>query len=986
VLDPGSPGRLRSRVTAFLLLCVLAAPLGADEKDRPTYIDRVLAAARAGNDEGLRALAADVPGDPWVVVDRLASSGLGAAAPVFAAAVDSRDRGALESYAKSLPLEVPAARRAFSAALALQGRNEVELAVATLRTAAFPERSVGAVRCGVQLGSALTDLGQRDVAEAAYASAAATARSLGWLAGEHAALVGRQWLLEEAARYADMRAVLQRRREIQVRRNSRADLAEIDRELGGVHVAVGTPRRALEPLARAIAYHEAENQPVQGAYARLHLALAHSMRGAFARALSLAEEAERACLEAGEPDGVDYAGYVQLVLLLEIGKTHSAVRLGARLLEGERKREPGQEIAVRLHYVTALAREGRFDEALPQLEHCLALCREHGLPEVASALLHRGLSIRYEQGRYAEALGDCVAAESLAARMSPEAAYAAWGKGLAAIHLPARAEAEGYLNRALALAVEREDADLSAMTHGALAELYLAQGELDAVIEQCHLASKAMDLASAGLSDDEAIVLRSSRERRKVFGYWVQAALRLGGTADLYEAIESGRSRALLAALGGAQAARGLDLPPALADQEADVLADVREQRARYALMRDEGAELAVLRTQKGALQESLDQYLAVAGKIQRVQGRRAGLAGARPVPITALMKQLPSDAAFALFAITPRGAVALVVLSTGARVVRLEGWEALQVAAGRYTSLDRSATEASLTAARRELAAGLIDALELPEGVRTLYVSPDGALSALPWPAVAEMASRRTDVTLLPSASTLLVVGSQDDFGPGRKLALGDPVYETEVGGRSVPWFARGRDLPRLEHSADEVRGITGPQDRVLLRGDASETAVKRELATPSSWDVVHFACHGVMDRDAPSLSSLALTPTETDDGFLTAVEIFQMHVRARLVVLAACDMGRGKLIAGEGVLGIARAFLAAGARRLLVSVWPADDRATTVLMKRFYEERAKSGVGDDEALRRAQHFVRRVEADGTRPWSHPYYWAGWVFWGDAR
>ena len=96
------------------------------------------------------------------------------------------------------------------------------------------------------------------------------------------------------------------------------------------------------------------------------------------------------------------------------------------------------------------------------------------------------------------------------------------------------------------------------------------------------------------------------------------------------------------------------------------------------------------------------------------------------------------------------------------------------------------------------------------------------------------------------------------------------------------------------------------------------------------------------------------------------------------KLVVLSACDVGRGKVVAGEGVLGMVRAFLAARARKLLVSVWAADDKATAELMKHFYAERSKAGVSDQQALARAQEKVR-----SQAPWRHPYYWAGWVFWG---
>ena len=150
--------------------------------------------------------------------------------------------------------------------------------------------------------------------------------------------------------------------------------------------------------------------------------------------------------------------------------------------------------------------------------------------------------------------------------------------------------------------------------------------------------------------------------------------------------------------------------------------------------------------------------------------------------------------------------------------------------------------------------------------------------------------------------------------------------------------------------------------------------------------------------------LSSLALSNAGEDDGFLTALEILRTKIPADLAVLSACETGKGKIVKGEGIVGLTRAFMFAGAPRVICSLWKVDDEATKALMIKFYElwngEAAlskapgaasngsngdgKNGMGCAAALKKAQEYVRdHLDKDGKRHWEHPYYWAAWVLWG---
>lgn len=123
-----------------------------------------------------------------------------------------------------------------------------------------------------------------------------------------------------------------------------------------------------------------------------------------------------------------------------------------------------------------------------------------------------------------------------------------------------------------------------------------------------------------------------------------------------------------------------------------------------------------------------------------------------------------------------------------------------------------------------------------------------------------------------------------------------------------------------------------------VLLGVNASETGLLEGLEKRSRWRAVHLACHGLVDVEQPTRSALALTPAGEEDGFLTSRDLLRANVAADLVALSACETGTGKVYRAEGILGLTRAFMYAGASRVLCSLWKVDDQATRALMVEFY------------------------------------------------
>jgi CHAT domain-containing protein len=158
--------------------------------------------------------------------------------------------------------------------------------------------------------------------------------------------------------------------------------------------------------------------------------------------------------------------------------------------------------------------------------------------------------------------------------------------------------------------------------------------------------------------------------------------------------------------------------------------------------------------------------------------------------------------------------------------------------------------------------------------------------------------------------------------------------------------------------------------------------TATGGEL---SKYRYVHFATHGYLDSERPDLSAVVLSLVDEQgkpqDGFLRALEIYNLNLPAELVVLSACQTGLGKEIKGEGLVGLTRGFMYAGARRVVVSLWNVNDKATADLMTKFYEKMLKQGERPAAALRAAQ-----VEMLRQKQWQSPYYWAAFTMQGEWR
>lgn len=265
--------------------------------------------------------------------------------------------------------------------------------------------------------------------------------------------------------------------------------------------------------------------------------------------------------------------------------------------------------------------------------------------------------------------------------------------------------------------------------------------------------------------------------------------------------------------------------------------------------------------------------------------------------------------------------------------------------------------------------------ALQLPGAGGPLVVSHD--LAMVPSATVVTLVHRR--VSTLPRSAKLLAVVADPVFD-GRDARVSPPVPEVVKYGDAPS----ARRVGRLPFSGEEARRILALVPRAQ-RGEWLDFAATRETVTSSALETyryVHFATHALRDDREPAMSGIVLSLVDRNgrarDGFVRLHDVYNMRLNSDLVVLSACETAVGRQAQGEGLLSLARGFYAAGAARVLATLWKVDDEATAAMMERFYKA-LLAGSSPAGALRQAQGAIRR-----ERRWAHPYYWSGFVLQGE--
>ncbi len=186
--------------------------------------------------------------------------------------------------------------------------------------------------------------------------------------------------------------------------------------------------------------------------------------------------------------------------------------------------------------------------------------------------------------------------------------------------------------------------------------------------------------------------------------------------------------------------------------------------------------------------------------------------------------------------------------------------------------------------------------------------------------------------------------------------------------------------EVSELAWNDDEVSAAAKIfEGRTLTGNQATEPEFKSIV---SDYQIVHLAMHAIVDDENPLNSKFVFSRSDSTDGYLHTYELYNLQLNAQLAVLSACNTGYGKLVNGEGIISLARAFAYGGCPSIVMSHWDVDDEATKDLISLFYKN-IGNGMSKDEALRQAK-LDYLEKADVFK--SHPFYWGGFVLIGDNR
>jgi len=448
--------------------------------------------------------------------------------------------------------------------------------------------------------------------------------------------------------------------------------------------------------------------------------------------------------------------------------------------------------------------------------------------------------------------------------------------------------------------------------------------------------------------------------------------------------------------------------------------------------------ELATLSKE---LSELEDQYQQVQVAIRKSSPRYGALTQPQPLTLKEIQQELDPDTILLEYSLGEERSYLWAVTKDAINSYEIPKREQIKSASQKvYDLITRRGGNSSQTAATsaqpsdvadlelvkaiRDLSGMVLGPVAAVLGTKRLVVVADGALQYVPFAALSNPRSTTAsnqplivdhEVITLPSASVLAV---QRKVLAGRRQAprslavMADPVFSANdervaTNRRPAPAAPTSPALATttrlIEHLAGTSTGSLTIRrlpftrleaDRILAvtpsAGDLKALSFRANRATATSGELsryryVHFATHGYLDSERPDLSALVLSLVdekgEAQDGFLRAHEIYNLDLPAELVVLSACETGLGKDVKGEGLVGLTRGFMYAGARRVIVSLWNVNDKATAELMERLYRGMLRSKKTPAAALRAAQLDMLRI-----RPWQSPYYWAAFVIQGDWK
>ncbi len=495
---------------------------------------------------------------------------------------------------------------------------------------------------------------------------------------------------------------------------------------------------------------------------------------------------------------------------------------------------------------------------------------------------------------------------------------------------------------------------LALFDRGRIAE---TEGDLEGAIGFYRRAVEVIERQRSTLNS-EASKIGFVGDKQTPYKRLVALLVRTQRYAEAFDYLERSKSRALVDMLASK---KDFAVQEGDTNRVGELLARAEQTEIQALAQR---AEPAARTEQTSSGQRSL-AISAVNKEIAETAPEVASLVSVSSTPLAEIQARIPRDELLVEYYYDDNSLFIFLLSNQGLQVLQADAGSLDTQAKALRDAVVAPKSQAYLPVAQR-LYLQLVKPIEpLLDGRSKLVIVPQGALHYVPFAALHDGNRFLIDkyaFRLLPSASVVKYLRDRQPHKPGGILAfgnpdLGDPKYD-------------------LRFAEEEARAIiqTVSKSRAVLRKEATEAALRENAA---GFNYLHFATHGEFNADAPLNSALILAKDASSDGLLTVSKLYSMRLDVDLATLSACETGLGKIANGDDVVGLTRGFLFAGVSTIVASLWQVDDRATSDLMRQFYE--GLKSKDKREALRQAQLFAREKYA-------HPYYWAAFQLTGNSQ
>ena len=505
--------------------------------------------------------------------------------------------------------------------------------------------------------------------------------------------------------------------------------------------------------------------------------------------------------------------------------------------------------------------------------------------------------------------------------------------------------------------------------------------------------------------------------------------------AAALQASERARARGLLDLLQEAKVDLNLNVEAKLLAREKELLDLINAKAALQAQAYGNPQRAATAKSIGEEINQLSNEYENLHAQIKQSNPRYAKLTNTQPLALAEMQKSLDGqtllleyklgDERSHLWLVTPDKLEsyelpARTEIETLAKQTYQLLIERNQKIAGETTAQNQTRIEAAEN--QRQKAASRLSQMLLPApvaaqlGNKRLVIVADGALQFIPFGVLTAPNSNQAlistnEVVNLPSIAVLAELRRLSVKSPNTRASVAvfaDPVFEQDdprlqqaLKGKSNPQNNRqlaqvvrdfepeqnSNGLARLLASREEAKMIVSfaPRHTSFSALDFKASREQAMSAEIGQYHVVHFATHGLLNTIRPELSGIVLSLYDAQgnarDGFLRLNQIYNLRLSSDLVVLSACRTALGREVKGEGLIGLTRGFMYAGAPRVIASLWKVNDEATSELMKLFYRNLLQKKRTASQALREAQ-----VEMQRQLRWRSPYYWGAFVLQGDWR